>query len=74
MNSTSLLSDEYIHVLQWEGRGEDFGRDYLYSRLAVGDAGPRHPDEAVAYRHEILSAKYFQYERPPWAIWHRPPR
>ncbi len=71
--TTETLAHEYIHVLEWEGRGEDFGRDYLWSRLAVGDAGPRHPDEAVAYLYQGLY-KYFgpHYERPPWLIWHRP--
>ena len=71
--TTELMAHEYIHVLEWEGRGADFGRDYLYSRLAVGDAGPRHPDEAPAYIYQALMKYFARYELPPWSTWRRPP-
>ncbi len=72
-----LLSHEYIHVLQFEGRGSAFGGAYfswLFNPLHFMDAGPSHPEEAPAYLWEAWIQNFHDFGEPyPWAIWRRPP-
>ena len=66
----AVMAHEYIHVLQWEGRGGNFAADYLRD-LALGrttEAG--HAEEAPAYIYEgylrTLGTRYVSY---PWVVW-----
>jgi RHS repeat-associated protein len=71
-----LLSHEYIHVLQFEGRGGIFGAAYfawLFNPLHFADAGPNHAEEAPAYLWQAWIQNFQRYGEPyPWTVWRRP--
>jgi hypothetical protein len=68
------MAHEYIHVLQWEGHGDDMAGDYIGQVIMTQGFTASHPLEAPAYLYEVYY-KYFRpyYERAPWKIWKRPP-
>jgi len=62
-----LLSHEYIHVLQWQGRGADFALEYA-ARLGFG-TGPSNKLEAPGYLWEGWMSYFHRYgERPSWEV------
>jgi hypothetical protein len=68
----ALLSHEYVHVLQYEGRGYGFGVDYIANAFGCGCFGPTNGQEAVPYLWDFWINSFFPYEAPPWDIWRRP--
>lgn len=62
-----LMAHEYIHVLQWQGRGADFAAEYI--RRFRSGTGPGNTLEAPAYVWGLWMKHYFAYgARPPWKI------
>ncbi len=69
--SVGLLSHEYIHVLQWQGRGAQFGGTYDI----VQGSSPAYKEESIAYLWEGWVRKYHQFGRPlPWQVFRPLPR
>lgn len=71
----TLLSHEYIHVLQFEGRGHKFYTAYerwLLNPWHLFDSSAHHPEEAPAYLWEAWIQNFHRYgEAYPWTIWRR---
>jgi hypothetical protein len=67
-----LMSREYIHVLQFEGRGWDFFFNSLVAGIPLSGSGPSNPEDAVAYVWEVWTANLGPWEAEPWEIWRRP--
>lgn len=75
-DNRSLMAHEYIHVLQYEGRGWDFRTAYLdWAINRFKGSGPANPEEAVAYMWGGWIWILGRYEASPWApgLWIRPP-
>jgi hypothetical protein len=66
-----LIAHEYIHVLQYEGRGGQWLKDYLAagSTCKCTDAG--NAEESVGYLWQYWMKFLGAYEVPPWRIWKR---
>ena len=61
-----LLAHEYIHVLQWQGLGYEFGSAYI--KAWGSGTGPSNRLEAPAYVWESRMHYYAKYgEAPPWS-------
>jgi RHS repeat-associated protein len=62
-----LLSHEYIHVLQWQGRGVEFASSYLRSISSSFDPG--NSEEAIAYLWQKWVHYYHRYGGLyPWQV------
>jgi hypothetical protein len=70
--SRHLLSHEYIHVLQWEGRGVNFGIDYG-AWAAIRGSGSNNPEEAPGYLWAYWMKYLGRWEKAPWQVWRPPP-
>jgi RHS repeat-associated protein len=68
----SLLSHEYIHVLQFETGGTLFGLSYVLSYLLNGDPGPTLGYEAVPYAWQAWIDNFGAFEVRPWRVWRGP--
>jgi len=68
-----LLAHEYIHVLQYEGRGYSFHVGYAFDYFACGlCSGAANKSEAPAYLWEAWMTVFAAWEASPWQIWRRP--
>lgn len=67
----SLLSHEYIHVLQYEGRGYDLVGAYI-DWASIRGYGPRNPEESTGYLWEAWTKNLGAWGYEPWQIWKRP--
>jgi RHS repeat-associated protein len=66
-----LISHEYIHVLQWQGKGLALTGTYVNYLIELGK-GPRNPIEAPGYFWEAWVSHYAKYgDKPPW-FWFGP--
>jgi RHS repeat-associated protein len=69
--SYAMLSHEYIHVLQWQGRGFDFASEYLRMiRSGQNTFDPGNRLEAIAYLWQGWIQYYYPHYqgRLPWTI------
>jgi RHS repeat-associated protein len=62
---------EYVHILEWEGRGNDYLNSYLWNFTMGAGGGASNPDEAPSYLWEAWSL-YLPADLQPWEIWLRP--
>ena len=65
------MEHEYVHMLQWEGRGASFGTDYIGDMVNAGfNYGPGLPLESLAYIWEYQSRYLAKWEGFVWDVWH----
>ena len=73
----TLLNDwahEYVHVLQYEGRGLGFATSYIANVVRCSCTDANNEDEAVPYLWEAWTSQFAGFETMPWRIWTRPPK
>ncbi len=71
--TSALLAHEYIHVLQYEGRGHSFELAYFAERASCGCSDERNAEEAVGWVWQFWENQFSFWEANPWNVWHRPP-